>query len=198
MCYLKLIIFNDLFNFPGAINPVDIAHCWSEQAKVTNFSPAGLFQTTGLVGLAVSHSPHEVSVVTAVLLVMVDHVITWSHTILHASSAIAGKHGICSGLLLSIWVFCTPRSWRRWRACRGTPPTGSTRSSWSARGSTTSKRWVSESVRLSDAVASHTAGVFEMAWNGDTCKVCFSSTDTNKFSLRLRLQQKRCEYSECF
>lgn len=37
-----------------------VSRSWSD-SDLTSVSPAALFQTTGLVGLAVSHNPHEVS-----------------------------------------------------------------------------------------------------------------------------------------
>ncbi len=62
---------------------------------------------------------------------------------------------------LSVWGSCTQRSWRLCRRCPQTQPTGSTQSSWSTRGSTTSKRWASESSQL------HRASHLDDCWNSE-------------------------------
>lgn len=65
-------------------------------------------------------------------------------TVVVESVAIVCSTNFLAALLvsLSVWGFSTLRSWCRCRPCRRTLPTGSTRSSWSTRSSTLSKRSV--------------------------------------------------------
>lgn len=140
---------------------------WSEP-NVTSVSSAVLLQTTGLVGLAVSHNPHEVSgsqwthhthkrrwlgEVTLrgearMHAVIVHHSSLASPSCHHVTPQRSRPHLLIppTNVLLfcprSVWSFSTQRSWRRCRPCHRMQPTGSTRSSWSMRGLTTSKWWV--------------------------------------------------------
>lgn len=77
-----------------------------------HFCPV-LFQTTGLVGLAVSQNPHEVSPTS--LPQETAACIRWSTAFLFP---------------LSVYGFSIPRSWRRCRPFHRTLPTESTQSSW--------------------------------------------------------------------